>query len=396
MEGGNVWNDWWAAEQSGQLPFRSGDACRHYELYEQDFDLARAHGQNAHRLSIEWSRIEPSEGEWSDEALAHYVAVIAALRARGLEPVVTLHHFTNPLWFAERGGWARKTNVQFFSRYVARIVGALGSQVKYWLTINEPTVYVVQGYVLGEWPPFRKSAWGTATRVFANLARAHRDAYRAIHRHRPDAMVSFAHSAPLIVPCDPTRMQDRMAARVRDALLNHAFFSLAGARSGLLDFVGLNYYYRVIVQGAGTGLQRVLGRTCNEAHHARGPVSDIGWEIHPEGLTAILRSYARYGLPILITENGVATENETLRRDFLVWHLRSLAAAIDAGVRVFGYCYWSLIDNFEWAHGTHPRFGLVAVNYDTQQRVPRPAAALFAEVCRTNRLDDSERSATAS
>lgn len=394
VEGDNVWNDWWESEQSGKLPYRSGQACRHYELFERDFDLARSLGQNAHRLSIEWSRIEPSEGAWNEEAIAHYAKVIEALRARNLEPIVTLHHFTNPAWFSRRGGWARRDGARLFGQYVARVVETLGPRVKYWLTINEPTVYVVQGYVLGEWPPFAKSAWGTASRVFVNLARAHRAAYREIHRIRPDAMVGFAHSGQLIVACNPARMPDRLAAGLRDLLLNHAFFSLIGTRRGgrspALDFIGLNYYYRTIVQSAGSGLQRLLGRTCEAPHHERGPMSDIGWEIHPAGLTSMLQKYAQYGLPILVTENGIATEDERLRRDYIRWHLRSLAAAVEGGVNVFGYCYWSLIDNFEWALGTRPRFGLVAVDYDTQQRVPRPGAAFFAEVCRTNRLAEFE------
>ncbi|HEX7777673.1 MAG TPA: glycoside hydrolase family 1 protein, partial [Vicinamibacterales bacterium] len=394
VEGNNVWNDWWASEQAGELPYRSGQACRHYELFEHDFDLARSLGQNAHRLSIEWSRIEPAEGAWSEEAIAHYANVMDALRARNLEPIVTLHHFTNPAWFSRRGGWTRRDSPRLFARYVARVVQTLGSRVKYWLTINEPTVYVVQGWVLGEWPPFSKSAWGTATRVFVNLARAHRAAYREIHRGWPDAMVGFAHSGQLIAACDPARISDRLAARLRDLLLNHGFFSLIGGRGGLrspaLDFIGLNYYYRTIVQSAGSGLQRLIGRTCDAPHHDRGPISDMGWEVHPAGLTSMLRKYARYGLPILITENGIATEDEKLRRDFIASHLRSLATAVADGVNVFGYCYWSLIDNFEWAHGTRPRFGLAAVDYDTQQRVPRPGAAYFAEVCRTNRLAESE------
>ena len=394
VEGNNSHSDWWAYEQSGKLPHRSGQACRHYELFETDFDLARALGQNAHRFSLEWSRIEPAEGVWNEDALAHYAQVIQALKSRGLEPIVTLHHFTNPAWFSRRGGWVRRDSARLFARYVAHTARRLGSGVKYWLTINEPTVYAVQGYVTGEWPPCQVSAWGQAGRVFVNLARAHRLAYQELHRICPDALVGFAHNAPVIVPCNPARMRDRVAAALRDLMFNRLFFSLIGGRPWVrtraLDFVGLNYYSRSFVQSAGWGLQALFGRTCNDPHHERGPLSDIGWEVHPPGLKAMLERYASYDLPLLVTENGIATEDEPLRRTFMLSHLKNLAAAIEGGVNVVGYCYWSLLDNFEWALGTRPRFGLVAVDYQTQQRVPRPCASLFEGICRSNSLTETD------
>jgi beta-glucosidase len=394
VEGGNRWNDWWEHEQSGRLPHVSGDACRHYERFEQDFDLARSWGHNAHRFSIEWSRIEPSEGNWSMDALAHYREVIRALRGRGLEPVVTLHHFTNPAWFAKKGGWLRGDSVRLFARYAEHTVGNLGSDVTYWLTINEPTVYVMQGYINGEWPPFLKSAWIKAASVFRNLCRAHVAAYRALHRIRPEVKVAFAHNASLVVPCNGAHRSDRVAARLRDLILNRAFFRLIGVRrrnlqqtAGSLDFVGLNYYTRTIVRSSGWGLEAILGRTCQLSHHHnRGPISTTGWEVYPPGLKAVLENFSQFGLPVLVTENGVATDDESLRREFVVQHLESLADALENGVDVIGYLYWSLIDNFEWALGTKPRFGLAEVDYNTQRRLPRPCAEDFSRVCRKNQL----------
>ena len=217
-------------------------------------------GHNAHRFSIEWSRIEPSEGTWNMEALAHYREVIRALRERGLEPVVTLHHFTNPAWFTRRGGWLRRDSATLFTRYAEHTVRNLGADVKYWLTINEPTVYVVQGYINGEWPAFLKLAWIKAAIVFRNLARAHIAASRALHRNRPDTMVGFAHSASHNVPCNPRLRSDRMVARLRHLILNRAFFHLIGVRpynvrqtAGNLDFIGVNYYTRTIVRSSGVG-----------------------------------------------------------------------------------------------------------------------------------------------
>jgi beta-glucosidase len=390
VEGDNRWNDWWEYEQRGSVPHRSEAACRHYELFERDFDLARSLGHNAHRFSIEWSRIEPEEGAWNAEALEHYATVIRALADRGLEPIVTLHHFTNPAWFLRRGGWARRDSPALFARYADRVAGRLGGGVKYWVTVNEPTVYAMQGYILGEWPPCRTSAWLTAARVFRNLARAHVAAYRLLHRHRSDAKVGFAHSAPLIRPCDPARALDRLAAATRDAMLNRLFFHLIGARTRRaihLDFIGLNYYTRNVVRSRGWGVGALVGRACHVPHHGGdGPTSTLGWEVFPSGFRETLERFSAYGVPLLVTENGIATEDEMLRRQYLVQHLAALGEALDAGADVIGYLYWSLIDNFEWAAGTAARFGLAAVDYTTQERTLRPAAKLFEAVCRENRL----------
>lgn len=392
VEGGNCWNDWWEYEQAGTLPCASSDACRHYQLYESDFDLARSFGHNAHRFSLEWSRIEPVQGTWNPEAMAHYRAVIRALRQRGLEPVVTLHHFTNPAWFARRGGWLCSNSTRLFARYVDYVVTHLGAEVQYWLTINEPTVYVLQGYINGAWPPFLRAAWGKAIIACHHLARAHIAAYHVLHRYRQDIMVSFAHNAPLVVPCDAARKPDCVAATLRDFMLNRAFFSLIGAVPARqtqkhLDFIGLNYYTRAVVRSTGWGVGALLGRVCRRPHHSdQGPISATGWEVYPRGLRLLLEKFSRFGLPLLLTENGVATDDETLRRAFIIQHLQHVAEALAQGVNVIGYLYWSLIDNFEWTMGTQARFGLAAVDFTTQQRTPRPCIEDFRRVCQENRL----------
>ena len=189
VEGNNRWNDWWAAEQTGQVAYQSGDACQHYERYESDFDLAQAWGHNAHRLSIEWSRIEPEPGCWNPEATAHYREVIQALRQRGIEPIVTLHHFTNPNWFTRRGGWLHRDSARLFARYADYVLNHVGAEVTYWLTINEPTVYLMQGFVNGLWPPFVRSSWRRAILVCRRMAQAHIAAYQALHQRRGDVRV---------------------------------------------------------------------------------------------------------------------------------------------------------------------------------------------------------------
>jgi beta-glucosidase len=395
VEGDNRWNDWWEYEQRGQVPFRSGDACRQYELFERDFDLARMWHHNAHRFSIEWSRLEPVEGSWNDEAVAHYRQVIRSLRDRGLEPIVTLHHFTNPAWFTRRGGWLRSDSSKLFARYVERVDHELGDSVRFWVTINEPTVYAMQAYITGEWPPCEGWAWMKAARALRNLARAHCAAYRVLHRRRTDVMVGFAHSAPVVAPCDPARRRDRLAASLRDMVLNRAFFGLIAVHAWrlpentALDFVGINYYTRAIVRSSGLGAGAWFGRVCEGDHHDRGPISTMGWEVYPAGLTSTLERFSRYGLPLLVTENGIATDDEKLRHEFVVAHLAALGQALDRGVNVIGYLYWSLIDNFEWSFGTRPKFGLAAVNFETQERLARPCADVFARACESRFVDMS-------
>jgi beta-glucosidase len=393
VEGNNRANDWWEYEQLGQIPFRSGDACRQYDLFEQDFDLARSWGHNAHRLSLEWSRLEPEEGKWNANAVAHYRRVLQALVDRQLTPVVTLHHFTNPAWFTRRGGWSRPDSPRLFARYVDRVARELGVLVTYWLTVNEPTVYVMQGFVTGEWPPCRKNAWMRAGLTLRNLARAHVESYRVLHNCRPDAVVGFAHSAPVVEPCNAARRRDRIAAAVRDFILNQAFFRLIGSRpdgvrpiNRALDFIGLNYYTRTIVR-AGSGLGALVGRQCGQDHHDLGPLSTMGWEMYPQGLRMTLERFSHYGLPMIVTENGIATNDEELRRQFLAQHVAAVGEAVESGRRLIGYLYWSLIDNFEWAYGTAPKFGLAEVDFRTQERRARPCAADLSAICRMNRVD---------
>ncbi|HXK58415.1 MAG TPA: family 1 glycosylhydrolase [Acidobacteriota bacterium] len=389
VEGGNRHNDWWEAEQSNRVPHASGAACRHFELFAEDFDLARSWGHNAHRFSVEWSRLQPRPDYWESAALDHYVEVVDALRKRELEPIVTLHHFTNPAWFARRGGWTRKDAPRLFNEYVFRVVRALGHRVRFWVTINEPTIYLKQGYLSGEWPPFRVRKWGEAFAAMRNLAKAHRLAYRTIHAERPDAFVSFAHNSPVIEPCRADSLSDRAAAAVRDWVLNRMFFKLG---KQAYDFIGLNYYTRTVVKSRGGFTTRVLGAVCHSHLHAsQGPISQTGWEAYPEGLALVLRRFQKFGLPLMITENGIATDDEDLRLEFIRRHLEVVETALESGIEVIGYLYWTLMDNFEWSHGRNARFGLSAVDFETQRRIPRPCVEYMSRVLPRNSCRDVVR-----
>lgn len=388
VEGDNVHSDWWAWEQKGGGREPSGKACNHYFLYAQDFDLARALAHNAHRFSIEWSRIEPREGEFSPEGLAHYKAVVQALKDRGLEPIVTLHHFTNPLWFARKGGWKQGKAPEYFLRYVAFVAKALGRDVRYWVTINEPLVYTYYSYLVKAWPPQESSAL-SAWRVRRHLARAHIGAYNLIHSiHReqgfPAPQVSIAQNVQAFEACFPT-LKNRLAVRLRERFINFDFVD-ALARARTLDFIGLNYYSRNLVETYSWRLRHMFNDVCMKGHRPL-PQNSMGWDIYPEGLYRLLSSFGRrYPFPLCILENGICTDDDGLRWEYIRSHLESVHRAMEEGVRVLGYLYWSLLDNYEWDKGFAQRFGLIEVDYSGFRRTVRESARRFAAVCATRTL----------
>lgn len=412
VEGNTVRNDWWAWEQAGKVKEPSGLACDHYRRFPDDFDLAAQLGHTVHRFSIEWSRIEPAQGHFDEEALEHYRTVVQALRARGLEPVVTLHHFTNPQWLAEAGGWTTPDVVEWFARYTERVAKALGGMVRYWVTINEPMVYVYMHYLTGEGPPGARDL-KQALRVTEHLIRAHAVSYRILHGQASGTgapvQVSVAKHLPVFVPCRRWWPLDRMATSLSDRFFNTAFLDgvtegrwrvpgLPTLRipeaQGTLDMLGVNFYRRHFIRCRPLAGEW-LGSSCELGHHV-GEMKErttwMGWEVHPESFFHTLKRWARLGLPMFVTENGTCMADDAQRWSVIARHLEAMGRACEQGVPLIGYCYWSLLDNFEWAHGYAPRFGLVEVDYATQERRVRQSAWRFAEVCRTNRLRFDERS----
>lgn len=387
VEGDNKDADWWAWEaQAGRE--RSGFACRHFEFYEQDFDLVKSLNHNAHRLSIEWSRIEPREGEFSHEALAHYVRVVKALRARGIEPMVTLHHFTNPQWFSKRGGWVSGGSVKRFLRYCDFVVPALAPDVRYWFTVNEPTVYFSHAFLWGMWPPQAKSIFKTKA-VHDHLNAAHIQGYRRIRQiyrelNLTAPFISIAHHMQAIVACDEG-LKTRWAVALRKQLYNLEILDTL-AREKTLDFIGVNYYSRHLVHVHRWWIGNLLMETCQEKHH---PLKKnfLGWDIYPEGLNQVLLDIKKYNVPVIISENGICAADDRERWEYIQSHLKNVHLAMGQGVNVIGYLYWSLMDNFEWAHGFGPRFGLIDIDYKTFKRTQRESARKFANVCRTGVLE---------
>ena len=385
VEGANIYNDWWQAEEQHFLKTASGPACKHYELYPQDFALAQQLNHNCHRISIEWSRIEPEEGVFRDEQIRHYQEVITDLKNRGLEPVVTLHHFTNPLWFSQKGGWTQAKLNKYFLRFVKRAVEEFAGQVKFWVTINEPLVYASHAFFLGVWPPGKRSLAQTL-KVTLNMAQAHIQAYRLIQQiyrqqSLPKPLVSIAANLQAFELCRQN-FRNRLALFLREKLYNFYFIDKVW-RAKTLDYIGVNYYSRNLIDVKSWKLGALLSQTCQE-QHCPLPKNSLGWDIYPQGLYKLLLKLKKYNLPVLVTENGICTQDDDLRWDYIRQHLEQLSQASAAGVNVLGYIYWSLIDNFEWDKGFTPRFGLIEVDYRDFTRKPRASAQKFAAVAKHN------------
>jgi beta-glucosidase len=388
VEGRNTNNDWWLWEKQGRTKEPSGEAARHFELFDEDFRLAAALHHNAHRFSIEWSRIEPQEGVFDEGAVHHYREVVRSLRRKSLEPIVTLHHFTNPLWFYEQGGWLNKRAVFWFRRYAAKMVDAVGKDVAYWMTINEPMVFVYHSYLIGLWPPGEKSV-AHSWQATQNLIQAHKAAYQAVQEiygrnSWPSPHVSIAQNLRPFHVCPMTDTRGlHLSAFLRHRLFNLYFLDKIKEE---MDFIGVNYYEREIVSNDKDLAYGLFGGKCNTAHGHEDHVNSLGWGSYPQGLHEILLWLKKYRKPVLISENGTCEEDDTYRTQFIKAHLEHLERAIGDGVPVIGYLYWSLLDNFEWHHGFSPRFGLIEVDYATFKRTIRPSARYFADVIQKGRL----------
>lgn len=359
--------DWEAIKTQAQDPqnYISGQAADEYNRYSEDFDLAKSLGMNAQRISLEWSRIEPREGEFDQQELDHYKQEIKDLKNRGMEPFVTLWHYTLPTWFADQGGWLNPKSADQFAVYTQTVMQNLGGDVKFWITINEPGVYSSNAYLLGVRPPQHKNPLNYLL-VLRRLGKAHKQAYRAIKSTYPSSQVGIAQDAYSFQIGNWPHFW--LAKRLARWWANVRF--LDGIQKNQ-DFIGLNYYINVPIGS----------KTPNNAQ-----VSDLGWKLSPEGMYAALQDMKRYRVPIYITENGLADAEDKQRSDYIKAVVAQVYRAIQGGVDVRGYFHWSLIDNFEWEKGFWPRFGLIAVDYATQKRTIRPSAYDYAEIIKNNGL----------
>ncbi len=371
IEGGNWNNDWWRWEHTPGSGCRepSGDACDSYHRWEEDADLVASFGLSHYRFSVEWARIEPEDGEWSQVELDHYRRVCDGLRERGVEPVVTLHHFTTPRWLADQGGWAEPATADRFAEYCHRVGERLGDVAGRFCTLNEPNIVAFCGYALGVFPPGETDV-GRFLEVGQRFVEAHHAGREALRAAAPAVPVGLTLSMTEWVPVDGG--ESRVAkhrASMEDVFLD----GVAGD-----DFFGVQTYSRTRV-----GPDGHLGPEPGV------PTLVMGYEFWPQSLEATLRrAWGRTGgeIPLLVTENGIGTDDDEQRIDYVHQALQGVQRALADGIEVLGYTYWSLLDNFEWAYGYTPRFGLVSVDRSTMQRSPKPSARWFGEVARANSL----------
>jgi beta-glucosidase len=401
VEGGATDSDWAAWEK---LPGKINDggsaavACDWWGgRWREDFDRAAAGGQTAHRLSVDWSRIEPSPAAWDEDALDHYRQMVKGLRERGLEPMVTLHHFVNPLWLMEKGGWENLAAVGHFERFARKVVRALADYVDLWCVFNEINVYAYGSYANSIWPPGKKDT-AAFFKVMRHILLAHAAAYRAIHDLQPQARAGIAHNVLLLDPARPGFAPDSWVGNLQARVFNETIpqalrtgrllFPVGGLKehlpqlAGTMDYFGVSYYSRRLSAFDLAQAGALFGRTF---HAPDAEVDNAGLnELYPEGLYRVVKWANGFGKPILITENGWGDVDEGRRTRAMLLHLRQLWRTVNFNWPVQAYYYWTLVDNFEWERGWSQRFGLYELDLATQERRPRPAAKLYAEICKAN------------
>jgi beta-glucosidase len=399
-EGGNTGSDWyeWQVDHHGTPA--TGIATDFWNRYGEDLGLAKELGHNAFRMSIEWSRVEPEEGSFDEAAFEHYREILKTAHADGLEVFLTLHHFTTPLWLTHRGGWLAKDAPDAFARFTAKVVDELGTQVDAWITLNEPNVRILTGYVVGVGPPGEHDL-NHAFEALAGLLKAHAQAYHVIHDRIPGAKVGFAHHMRVFMPDRWWHPVDQLLAKWVDAFWNKQILdAMTTGRLYLdvpfmahydeqvpglahtLDFVGVNYYTRDRLR-----FDPKLATKFTLAK-PQGDVSVGGMEIYPRGFYDMLMVAGSYGLPIYVTENGIDDADDSKRGKFICEHLQELLRAIDDGADVRGYMHWALTDNWEWVSGFGLRFGLVSIDYDHGlERKVRPSAELYSRIIQEGSLE---------
>lgn len=406
IEGGDENNNWYRWCELKRI--KDNSHCRiandHWNRTEEDTALLSDLGCNAHRLSLEWSRIEPEKGRFDHDAITHYIDEIQDLKSHGIDPMVTLYHFSLPLWFEDQGGWKNPESIKLFERYTDYVVRNLGGIVSKWITINEPNVYLVATYISGDFPPgrvFDKKSYKTAAR---HLIYAHIISYKKIHEisnnlQKNNTLVSAAFHVRVFQP-ENDKFLSKVSASMYDKWFHLVFMdgmirgdlSLLGIKKNpygkgqYADFIGLNYYSRDIVKVDFNPFtfygKLTLKKDCR--------VNDLGWEIYPKGIYEVcMRFWNEYKLPVFITENGICDENDEKRKSFIADHLFYLNKAIKDGVDVRGYYHWTLMDNFEWHEGDSVKFGLYHVDYDTQVRTLRKSGEFYRGICKEHSFEYS-------
>lgn len=344
--------------------YTSGKAANHYRLYEKDFEILSELNMNAFRFSIEWSRVEPEEGKWDVKAIEYYRKYLIALRRRKIEPMVTLFHWTTPVWFDQKGGFEKAGNVKYFTAFAEKVFDELGEHMRLVCILNEPESVVMHGYVTGDWPPMQQGDYVKAIKVYKNLARAHNKVAQAAKKRSRRLKVGVSKGCAYHYAAD-TSWKSKVSVRTAEYIADYWFLNRIKKH---LDWLGLNYYFS-------------FGYENGRMLPPKPPMNDLGWEMAPDDMQFVLeRLYKKYRKPLIVTESGVADRNDRYRKWWIAHSIDAIHKAMQNGARVEGYLHWSLLDNFEWAYGKWPRFGLVEVDYKTFKRAVRPSARWFGKV----------------
>ena len=395
IEGGERNNNWYRFSEQGGIKDGSScvRACDHFNRWREDIDLMADMGIQIYRFGIEWSRIEPERGVFSEEALGVYREMLEHMLSKGIKPLLTLHHFTNPLWFEDMGGFTHPDSPDIFMEYVRRAVGAYADLVSDYITINEPNIYCTNSLFYGIWPAKEKSL-GALIKGYSNMTACHIRAYRFIHEHRrslgySDTKVSFANHLRVFEAKHKWNPINRIFARLTSYLFQGALTRsmmrgrcafpvrrYRGVRRGrYYDFIGVNYYSRSTVTGIADGVRE----NC--------PKNDLDWEIYHEGLIRIANKLGKkYKAPVFVTENGTCDNTDAFRPLFIYDQLKLISETKNPITR---YYHWSFIDNFEWLEGESARFGIVHVDYETQERTVKPSGKLYSDIIKTGGVSDA-------
>ncbi|MBN2797378.1 MAG: glycoside hydrolase family 1 protein [Clostridia bacterium] len=407
IEGGDYHSNWYEWSVKGRIQNDESTivAADHYNRYKEDIDLMVSMHQEIYRLSIEWSRIEPKEGVWSEEGLKHYLDEIKTLNAQSIKPLLTLHHFSHPQWFEALGQWKNKKSVFYFKRFVKKVIEVLGSEVSEYCTINEPNVFANDSFIDGKYPPGDQGNTIGYFKASKHMIQAHLACYEMIHDMRKnmgfnDTKVGIALHLAYMEPFKKTPF-NKMARNILDYSFHTMFLNgmiegrftfplgLQGKRTKkFCDFMGINYYSRHFVH-QNLNPTKLFGEVKVKDNLADEQVNDLGWEIYPKGLYHLVKeNYEKYQLPIYITENGIPDAEDQKRAKFIYDHLLEVQMLIDEGIDVQRYYHWSLLDNLEWNDGYGPRFGLIEVNYDTLERHIRESGHFYAEICQSKAITE--------
>ena len=394
------WAWWESASKKGKprMCYSSGTACDFKNVYHQYIPLMQELATNAFRFSIEWSNIEPQEGNFSEPELHHYDQLCNSLIDAGITPMITLHHFTDPLWFTQKGGFEREENIAYFVRFCKKVFERLSGKVHYWVTFNEPNIYMFQGYLRGVFPPGQTNPF-KAIHVMGNLLRAHEQTYFALKNmfNGDRCQIGMVHQYLKFYPYGRLNPLEYVPGWIYNYLLNDSvlnFFKTgnfkikmpflykyeyqANNQETLLDFIGLNYYSRVLIKAQMNHKQLLI-----PAAYPHEVMTDMPYAIYPEGIYQAIEELSTLRVPIYITENGISDAKDDRRKTFIHEYLMQMDAALAKGYDIRGYFYWSLMDNFEWDAGHSQKFGLCHVDFETKKATIRDGARHYTDIIRS-------------